>query len=85
MVGLLLIQNVVHFVDACAGSFLAPEVERDLSKTPNSSLIEAVNFHATSVSGWVFSCIRFIVPFLPSVSFIWNPLHFQAMLLARGL
>ena len=51
VIGLLLSLSGASFADACAGSFLAPEVERDLLKVPNSSLIEAVNFHAASVSG----------------------------------
>ena len=63
MVGLLRNQITASFADACAGSFLAPEVERDLLKVPNSSLIEAVNFHATSVSEWVLTCISFVIVF----------------------
>ena len=46
MVGLLPNQSVSSFTDACAGSFSAPKVERDLLKVPILSLIEAVNFHA---------------------------------------
>ena len=72
MVGLLRNQITASFADACAGSFLAPEVERDLLKVPNSSLIEAVNFHAASVSGGVFTCIRFVALFLPGGSFTWR-------------
>ena len=53
-VGLLRTPSSTSFVDSCTGSFLAPEVERDLLKVSNSSLIEAVNFHAASVSGWMF-------------------------------
>ena len=49
--GLLLDKAAADFANACAGAFSAPEVERDLLKVPNSSLIEAVNFHAASVSG----------------------------------
>ena len=67
MVGLLPNQSVASFADACAGSFSAPEVERDLLKVPNLSLIEAVNFHATSVSGWVLTYIRFVIVFLLDV------------------
>ena len=50
-IGLLPTPSMASFVDACAGSFSTPEVERDLLKVSNSSLIEAVNFHAASVSG----------------------------------
>ena len=60
VVGLLSSQSAARFADACVGSFSAPKVERDLLTFPNSSLIEAVNFHAASVSGWVLSCILFI-------------------------
>ena len=69
-VGLLLDQGAANFADACAGAFLAPEVERDPLKVPNSSLIEAVNFHAASVCGRVFTCICFTVCFPPCGSFI---------------
>ena len=72
MIGLLPNQNAASFGDACAGSFSAPEVERYLLKVPNSSLIEAVNFHVASVSGRVFTCIRFVALFLPSGSFMWR-------------
>ena len=63
MVSLLSTPSAASFADACAGSFSVPEVERDLFKVPNSSLIEAVNFHATSVSEWVLTCIHFVVVF----------------------
>ena len=49
-VGLLPTTSVASFSDA----FIAPEVERDHLKVSNSSLIETVNFHAASVSGWMF-------------------------------
>jgi hypothetical protein len=49
-IGLLPGEAMIAFIDACAGSFVAPEVERDLLKVPSSSLVEAINFHATSVS-----------------------------------
>jgi hypothetical protein len=70
-VGLLSNQSAASFVDACAGSFLALEVKRGLLKVPNSSLIEAVNFHAASVSGRVFTYIHFVALFLPGGSFLW--------------
>ena len=57
-VGLLPNPSAASFIFACAGSFSAPKVERDLLKVPNLSLIEAVNFHAASVSG---SCIRMYI------------------------
>ena len=50
-IGLLLSLSEASFANACAGSFSARKVERDLLKVPNSSLIEAVNFHDASVSG----------------------------------
>ena len=59
-VGLLPNPSVTNFANARAGSFLAPKVERDLLKVPNSSLIEVVNFHAASVSEWVLTCICFV-------------------------
>jgi hypothetical protein len=43
-VGLLPKKVAVHFLDRCAGSFLAPEVERDLLTVPHGSLAKAVNF-----------------------------------------
>ena len=49
MVGLLPNQSAASFTDACVGSFLALEVERDLLKVPILSLIEAVNFHAVLI------------------------------------
>ena len=67
-VGRLPNQIASSFTNACTGSFLAPEVERDLFKVPNSSLIEAVNFHAASVSGRVFTCIRFVALFLLAIA-----------------
>jgi hypothetical protein len=69
-VGLLPDQGAANFADACTGAFLALEVERDLLKVPNSSLIEAVNFHAASVSGRVLACVRFTVCFLHCGSFM---------------
>lgn len=59
-VGLLLNPSVANFADACFGSFSAPKVERDHLSVPNSSLTDAVNFHAASVSGWVLTCIHFV-------------------------
>jgi hypothetical protein len=58
-VGLLLIPSATSIADVCSGLFLAPKVERDLLKVPNLSLIEATNFHAASVSGWILPCIHF--------------------------
>ena len=63
VVGLLPGQSGDSFADACARSFSAPELERDLLKVPNMSLIEAVNFHAASVSGWVLTYIHFVALF----------------------
>ena len=85
MIGLLPNQGVASFVDACVGSFSALELERDLLKVPNSSLIDAVNFHAASVSSYVFICICFAVYFLPCGSFMCRLRLSQAMLLAWGL
>jgi hypothetical protein len=58
-IGLLPDMAAVNFANACARSFSAPEVERDLLKVSYSSLAEAVNFHATSVSAWFFYSICF--------------------------
>jgi len=58
-IGLLPNQSAASFAITCAGSFLAPELERDLLKVPNLSIVDAVNFHAASVSGYVFICIHF--------------------------
>jgi len=44
----------VDFPDAYVGLFSALEVERDLLKVPHSSLAEAVNFHAASISNKIF-------------------------------
>ena len=63
---------MASFADACAGSFSVPEVERDLLKVPNSSLIEAVNFHAVSVSGKASTCIRSITLFLLGGGLMWH-------------
>ncbi|XP_066333146.1 uncharacterized protein [Miscanthus floridulus] len=41
-VGLLPGKVAPDFADACVGSFMALEVERDLLRVPNSSLVEAV-------------------------------------------
>ena len=59
MIGLLPNPSGASFTDVCAGSFLALELERDLLKVPNLSLVDDVNFHAASVSGDVFICICF--------------------------
>jgi hypothetical protein len=59
-VGLLPVPGGANYTDACAGSFSAPEVERDLLKVPNTSLIEEVNFHAASVSFILFSDVHSI-------------------------
>ena len=64
MVGLLPNTSVASFAVACAGLFLAPEVERGLLKVPNPSLIEAVNFHAASVSELEFAHIRLVALFI---------------------
>ena len=61
-VGLLPTLCMASFADACAGLFSAPEVERDLLKVSNSSLIEAVKFHAASISGWMFDFFLCISP-----------------------
>lgn len=57
-IGLLPSKIVADFADACVGSFTAPEVERDLLKVLDSSLVEAVNFHAISVSAPIFIILR---------------------------
>ena len=57
-VGLMPDKAATDFVDSCAGSFSALEVERDLLKVPHASLAEAVNFHATSMS--IVTCISLI-------------------------
>ena len=62
-IGLLPGKATVGFADACAGSVTALEMERDLLKVPNSSLVEAVNFHAASVSTRTFSLICFSCSF----------------------
>ena len=59
IIGLLPSKAAVDFANACTGLFTAPEVERDLLKVPNSSLIEAVNFHAASVSTVTLSIVWF--------------------------
>ena len=59
MIGLLPNLGAASFADACVGSFLALELERDLLKVPNLSLVDVVNFHVASVSGYVFICIHF--------------------------
>ena len=53
-VGLLPGKVAVDFADACVGSFIALEVERDLLKESDSSLAEAVSFHTVSVSAYAF-------------------------------
>ena len=62
-VGLLPGKAAADFTDACASSFTALEVERDLMRVPKSSLIEVVNFHAASVSTHTFSLICFSCSF----------------------
>ena len=67
-IGLLPDEAVVAFIDACAGLFIAPVVERDLLKVPNSSLVEMVNFHATTVSAITFfSCLLFLLFLLSNI------------------
>jgi hypothetical protein len=70
MIGLLPNPGAASFADTCAGSFMAPELERDLLKVPNLSLIDAVNFHVASVSVYVSVCIHFAIYFLPCGSFM---------------
>ena len=81
-IGLLPNLGEASFTDACIGLFLAPELERDLLKVPNSSLIDVVNFHAASVSCYVFICICFAVYFPPYGSFMCRLRLSQAMILA---
>ena len=57
-VGLMSDKAAADFVDSCAGSFSAPEVERDLLKVPHASLAEAVNFHTMSMS--ISTCISLV-------------------------
>ena len=82
-IGLLPDEAVVAFIDACAGLFIAPVVERDLLKVPNSSLVEVVNFGAASVSAHAFALIYFLYFF--TSRFVISHLDLQAMLLAQGL
>lgn len=49
-VGLLPSQEAVAFADSCSESFAAPELERDILKVPDTTLMEAANYHAISVS-----------------------------------
>ena len=56
-IGVLTNKVVAGFADACAGSFSASEFERDLLKVPHSSLVEAMTFHAASVSAEIPSII----------------------------
>ena len=53
-VGLLPGKVAVDFADACVGSFIALEVERDLLKEYDLSLTEVLSFHAVSVSSYAF-------------------------------
>jgi hypothetical protein len=69
-IGLLPNPGAASFADACAGSFMAPEFERDLLKVPNLSLIDEVNFQVASVSVYVSVCIHFAVYFPPCGSFM---------------
>jgi len=69
-VGLLLGKVVADFVDTCPDSFTALEVERDLLRVPNWSLVEAVNFHSLNVSDHAFSCICLVVVFLSNYGFM---------------
>jgi len=72
IIGLLPDKTAADFTNACARSFLASEVEKGLLKVPQSSLAEAVNFHAASVRARFFSSIHFFrcFPFLRIVSMI---------------
>ena len=69
-VGLLLGKIVADFTNAYLGSFTAPEVERDLLRVPNLSLVEAGNFHSLNVSDHAFSCICLVVIFLSNYGFM---------------
>ena len=53
-IGLLPDRVTTDLADASTGSFTTPEVERELLKVSDSSLAEAVCFHAVSVSVHVF-------------------------------
>ena len=65
IVGLMPNKAATDFVDSCAGSFSALEVERDLLKVSHASLTEAVNFHAASVS--IVTCISLIFVCLSNI------------------
>lgn len=84
-VGLLPGEAMVAFADACVSSFTALEEDRGLLKVPNSSLMEVVNFHATSISAVTFFLFAFLI--VLAFEYCHVTLHFdvQAMLLARGL
>jgi len=76
----------VDFPDAYVGLFSALEVERDLLKVPHSSLAEAVNFHAASISNKIFFFfLLFSLFFFPKIIFMISRFGVQSMLLARGL
>jgi hypothetical protein len=77
MVGLLPDSSGASFADACAGLFSAPEVYRYLLKVPNPSLIEAVNFHAASVSGSLLSSIRSLILFPSGDNFMYRFFYFH--------
>ena len=74
-ISLLPDKTTTDFSNACVGSFSALEVERDLLKVPHSSLAEAVNFHAASVSAWFLSSIHFF-PLLPFSKYCFFDLAF---------
>jgi hypothetical protein len=71
-VGLLPNQVAAGFADACVGAFSAPEVERDLLKVPNSSLIKAVNFHDASVSILLLICAPFAACCLATALYVFH-------------
>ena len=60
-IGLLPNSGGASFADMCTGSFSALELERDLLKVPNLSLVDVVNFHVASVSGYVCIYICFAI------------------------
>jgi hypothetical protein len=55
-VGLLPSQEAMDFAEKCSSAYIAPEVERDMLKAPNTELLDAINVHAVHVS-FVFSVL----------------------------
>lgn len=53
-VGLIPNRAGVQFADACGNAYSVPELERDILALPDAELLDAVNFHALSVSFYLF-------------------------------